>query len=56
MDEKHTLIKAFQEKYPTKEAKEEALKQMPDEEIDRLINDTSNIYAKNFYSKFKKNK
>lgn len=48
------LIEEFQKKYPTREAKEEALKKMSDEEIDKLINASTNVYGKIFYSKFKK--
>ena len=46
-------ILEFQSKYPTKEEKEEALKKMTDEEIDELINSTTNIQARVFYSSFK---
>ena len=42
--------------YPTKEAKEEALKKMTDEEIDELIKASTNIYGKIFYSTYKKKK
>lgn len=45
---------AFSKKYPTKKAKEEALRKMSDEEIDELIDDCPNIQGKIFYSKFKK--
>jgi len=45
--------KEFGEKYPSREEKEEALKQMTDEEIDELIESQDNIYGKIFYSKFK---
>ena len=48
------LIKEFQERYKTREEKEEALKRMSNEEIDKLIEASSNIQAKIFYSKFKK--
>lgn len=48
------LITEFQEKYETREQKEQALKNMSNEEIDRLIEASSNVYAKIFYSKFKK--
>ena len=43
----------FGDKYPTKAEKEEALKQMSDEEIDELIETQNNVYGKIFYSKFK---
>lgn len=46
----------FQEKYPTKEAREEAIKHMTDEEIDDIIRSTSNIYAKIYYSRLKNRK
>ena len=39
-----------------KEAKEEALKKMTDEEIDELIKASTNIYGKIFYSSYKKKK
>ena len=52
-NENWELIKAFQEKNPTKEEKEKALQKMTNEEIDVLINSSGNIYAKIFYSKFK---
>ena len=47
-------VKEFGEKYPTREEKEIALTAMSNEEIDELIADSSNIYGKIFYSKFKK--
>ena len=50
------VIREFQEKHPTKESKERALEAMSDEEIGRLINATSNVQAKIFYSRFKKGK
>ena len=46
-------IEDFQKKYPTKEEKEEALKAMSNEQIDELINESTNIQAKVFYSSFK---
>ncbi len=55
MKEKN-IIDIFQLKYPTKEAKEEALKNMTDEEIDELIKASTNIYGKIFYSSYKKKK
>ena len=48
------IIEEFQEKYPTKEDKEKALMKMSDEEIDILVRESKNVYAKIFYSKFKK--
>lgn len=47
-------VKAFQEKYKTKEAKEKALTAMSNKEIDELIADSPNIQAKVWYKKFKK--
>jgi hypothetical protein len=49
-------VKAFQEKYKTKEAKEKALKAMTNEQIDELIADCPNIQAKIWYKSFKKGK
>lgn len=46
----------FHEKYPTREEKEEALRNMTDEQIDEMIEAMPNIYGKIFYSRFKKNK
>ncbi len=51
-----SIIEIFQLKCPTKEAKEEALKKMTDEEIDELIKASTNIYGKICYSSYKKNK
>ncbi|MCR5628149.1 hypothetical protein [Eubacterium sp.] len=48
------IIEEFQKKYITKEAKEKALNNMTNEQIDELINVSSNIQAKIFYSSFKK--
>ena len=53
---KKSIIEIFQLKYPTKEAKEEALKNMTDEEIDELIKASTNIYGKICYSSYKKKK
>lgn len=47
-------VEDFQKQYPTKEAKEKALKAMSNKQIDELIADTTNIQAKVFYKKFKK--
>ena len=49
-----TEIEKFQEKYPTRAEKEEALKKMSNEEIDKIIKSASNQQAKIFYSRFKK--
>ena len=46
----------FQEKYPTKEEKEEALATLDDDEIQHLIDTCDSIYGKIFYSKHLKNK
>lgn len=43
----------FQDKYPTKEEKEEAAKHMSDEELDEIISSCDNTYGKIFYSKLK---
>ena len=48
------IIEKFQNDYPTKKAKEEALKKMTNEQIDELIEASGNTYAKIFYSSFKK--
>lgn len=48
------LIEEFQERYKTREEKEEALKEMSNEEIDKLIEAMQNIYGKIYLSKFKK--
>ena len=50
------ILDEFQKKYPTKDAKENALKNMSDTEINKLINESTNIYGKIFYSKFLKKK
>ena len=44
----------FQRKNPTKAEKEEALRNMTNEQIDELINDCGTVQAKIFYSRFKK--
>ena len=49
-----TIIEKFQDKYPTKEAKEAALRKMTNEEINELIEASSNIHGKIFYASFKK--
>lgn len=48
------IVDDFQKKYPTKESKEKALKEMSNTAIDALIADSTNIQAKVFYKKFKK--
>lgn len=47
-------VDEFQEKYKTKEQKENALKKMSNEEINNLIKTSTNIYGKNFYKSFLK--
>ena len=47
-------VQAFQEAYPTKAEKKEALRLMTDEQIDQLISTSGSIYGKFFYVKFKK--
>lgn len=43
----------FQEKHPTKEQREEALKTMTDKEIDEIIESCGTMQGKIYYSKFK---
>ena len=50
----NTIIERFQDKYPTKEAKEAALRKMTNEEITELIEASSNIHGKIFFASFKK--
>ena len=47
-------IEDFQQKYPTKEARETALKAMSNEEIDKLTDLCQTIQGKNWYQGFKK--
>lgn len=47
------IIDNFQKKYPTKAEKETALRGMSDAQIDRLIDASTNVQAKIFYSKFR---
>ena len=44
----------FQEKNPTREAREKELKKMSNEEIDKLIATCGTPQAKVYYKKFKK--
>ena len=44
----------FQKLYPTKEEREEAIKGLPDEEIDEIINSCGIVQAKIYYSQLKK--
>ena len=46
-------IEDFQKKYPTKAQKEQALRGMSNAQIDKLINASTNVQGKIFYSKFK---
>lgn len=55
-DKQKDLIDEFQELYKTRREKEDVLSRMSNEGIDRLIETSSNIYGKIFYSKFKKKK
>ena len=48
------IVDDFQKKYPTKEAKTKALNAMSNTDIDKLIADSTNIQAKIWYKKFKK--
>ena len=52
--QRRKVIDKFQKKYKTSEDKEQILKQMENQDIDFLIYCSDNIYAKMFYSKFKK--
>lgn len=45
-------VDEFQEKYKTKAEKDEALKNMSNEEIENLIKTSTNIYGKMFYKKY----
>ena len=47
------VIEDFQKKYPTRADKEKALRGMSNAQIDKLINASSSIQGKNFYSQFK---
>ena len=44
----------FQEMYPTKEGKIEAVKALSDVEINEIIDSCESIYGKIFYSRLKK--
>ena len=50
----NSIIDEFQKKYPTKEEKEKALKNMSSKEIQKLIDASTNTNGKIFYSKFLK--
>lgn len=47
-------VDEFQKKYPTKESKIKALQAMTNKQIDELIADSTNVQAKVFYKKYKK--
>ena len=47
-------VEEFQEKYKTKEEKMLALKNMSNEEIQHLIDTSTNIFGKMFYKKYMK--
>lgn len=53
LNKQFKVIENFQKRYPTREAKEEALRKMADKEIDHLIMNRSNLYGKIVYYKFK---
>ena len=48
------VIERFQKAYRTKIQKEQALREMPNAQIDNLINAAENVQAKIFYSSFKR--
>lgn len=48
------VIEEFQEKYPTKEDKIKALESMTNEEIQELIDNSTNVQGKIFYSQYLK--
>ena len=43
------IIKRFQENYPTREEKEQAIAKMSDEEFKELLDSSGNGYGKMFY-------
>ena len=47
-------IEEFQKMYPTKESREEQLKTMSNEDIDKIIESCGTVQGKIYYSKFKK--
>ena len=47
-------LKTFQEEHPTREEREEVLKQMSNEEIDEIIETCGTVQAKIYYKRFKK--
>ena len=50
------IIEDFQKKYPTKAAKENALRGMTNAQIDKLVNASTSVQGKIFYSSFKDKK
>ncbi len=48
------IIEDFQKEYPSKAEKEEALRNMTNDRIDKLISASTNTQAKVFYASFKK--
>ena len=52
----NNAVDKFQKAYPTRAAKEKALRGMTNAQIDTLIKASTNIQAKNFYASFKKGK
>ncbi len=49
--ENRSIIDVFQKAYPTREAKVQALRSMTDEEIEQLIQASTNVQAKIFYKR-----
>lgn len=47
-------VDEFQKKYKTKAEKDEALKNMSNEEIENLIKTSTNLYGKIYYKSFLK--
>ena len=47
-------LQEFQEKYPTREDREEAVKSLSDQEIDKMIVGAGIVQAKIYYSRLKK--
>ena len=48
-------INEFQELYPSKEEREEAVKKLSDDEIDEIIESCGTVQGKIYYSQLKKN-
>ena len=47
-------LQSFRKEHPTRESKEQALRNMSNAQIDELIKASSNVQAKIFYASFKK--